>query len=219
MKKRLMVANILMIAVFLSACGAGASKTSHSTTESESSQLRHSRAANQATVVNSKMQAKFKRIKTGDITSGVGGSSKAEVCAIMGKPDKISKANQTGTNKNSQVYTWVFLHRRNKRLYNAISIDFIRGKTVSKNAFHTGTSSKISTRQYQQIKKGDHLDTVRKQLGTPIEEMVMGSNRHYGSQTLVYLDENNQKTYTFNFSQQRLLGKTPFTSKGKPSHP
>ncbi|GAX06317.1 hypothetical protein IWT25_01659 [Secundilactobacillus pentosiphilus] len=221
MKKLLITAVALLTTASLAGCGNGTPKSTRSAISNKQS----TKAANHkqtqqpqnTTAINQKMTAQFNQIKTGAVTNGSGGSSKAQVLSVMGKPDKESKATKQGTAKGSKVYTWKFSQQTSKRTYKAISIDIVKDKAVSKNAFQVGSSTKIHASQYHHISKGAQLASVKKQLGTPIEEMVMGNKGPYSSQILVYLDKDNQITYTFSFIDQKLMDKSSSTEKNESS--
>lgn len=219
MNKLLTAAMTLLAAVSLAGCGHGSSKSSvaPAKTNQSTQSATKTNQPNNTSAVDHKMLTQFTQIKTGDITTGTGGSSKAQVFTVMGQPDKESKATEQGTAKGSKVYTWTFSPHNNKRNYNAISIDIVKGKAVSKNAFHIGTSNKLKSSDYQQINKGEQLADVREKLGKPTEEMVMGSKGLYSSQILVYLDQDNKDTYTFSFVDHKLKHKTCSSSKNNSS--
>lgn len=221
MKKFLITVGVLLTIVSLAGCGTNASKSTHSATNNKlSTQTANHKQAQQSqstTAINQKMTAQFNQIKTGTVTNGSGGSSKAQVFSVMGKPDKKSKATKQGTAKGSKVYTWKFSHQTSNRTYKAISIDIVKGRAVSKNAFQIGASTKIQSSQYHHVSKGDQLTSVKKQLGIPIEEMIMGNKGPYSSQILVYLDKDNQETYTFSFINQKLMDKSSSTEKNESS--
>lgn len=221
MKKLLTAAAALLATVSLAGCGnAGSKSTSSAASDKPSTQTASNKSNRQSQddpAIDQKMTAQFKRIKTGAVTNGNGGSSKAQVFAVMGQPDKESKATKQGTTKGSKVYTWKFSHQSSSRAYKAISIDIVKDRAVSKNAFQIGSSTKIHSSQYHRVSKGDQLASVKKRLGTPIEEMVMGNKGPYSSQILVYLDKDNQKTYTFSFIDQKLNDKSSSTAKNESS--
>ncbi|WP_203650777.1 DUF3862 domain-containing protein [Secundilactobacillus yichangensis] len=219
MKKLLTAVIALLATVSLAGCGNRSTKSSTSAAKVNPSAQpvkKTKRVRNQSSI-DQKMLTKFTQVKTGDITTGNGGSSKAQVFAVMGQPDRESKATERGTARGSNVYTWTFSHHNSKHTYTAISIDIVKGKAVSKNVFHIGSSNKVRSDDYQRIKKGSQLASVRKQLGMPTEEMVMGSKGPYSSQILIYLDQDNRKTYTFSFVDQQLKNKTYSTSKNDSS--
>lgn len=201
MKKLLTLIFTLLAGISLSACGNEPSKASKSTASSEAANTNHT------------MMMKFNQIKTDGTSTNNHGSSKAEIMAVMGKPDKESKSTRQGSDQGSKVYTWTFSRKNSRRPVKTISIDVVKGRAVSKNIFHNGTTTKITSSAYQHINSGDQLTTVRHKLGMPTQEMIMGNKGPYSSQILVYLDDNNQKTYTFRFVDQKLASKSSTNPK------
>ncbi|MFC6254888.1 DUF3862 domain-containing protein [Secundilactobacillus hailunensis] len=206
-KKFLMALLTLTAGLSLTACSNQPSKSASAITHSHSGLLAQTSSSKESTYQKSAsstkqtVMGKFDQIKTGN-----GGNSRAQVFAIMGNPDKTSQNTNKGSDKGSTVYTW------NRSSQSTISIDIVKGRAVSKNRFQVYPSAKLTSVQYQRINKHDHLLAVKKQLGSPAEEMVIGKKGPYSSQTIVYLAKNKQKSYTFNFVDQRLTDKTASTS-------
>ncbi|MCH5463182.1 DUF3862 domain-containing protein [Lactobacillus sp. LC28-10] len=210
MKKLFTVIMMLLTGMTLSACSFEAFQAAKSNASSEAVSAHNVRS----TRINHTMKMKFDQIKTDGDSTDNHGSSKAQVMAVMGKPDRESKSTRQGSDQGSKVYTWTFSRKNGHQSAKTISIDVVHGRAVSKNIFHNGIASKIHPNTYQHIKKGDQLATVRKKLGTPTQEMIMGNKGPYSSQILVYLDQENEKTYTFSFVDQKLISK----SSSNPKH-
>lgn len=190
MKKAATLGAILLSLVILTACSSNTNNKKYGSSSSSAKAMN-----NEITL------AKYNKINVGDSTSGNGGTSEKEVKSMYGKPVSNTETETQGNKSTS--YTWTNVGTSLKG--STVTAEFINGKTIGKGYTNLKNSPKISTTKYNKIKNGTNLTTVKKELGLPMSESIIGSDST-SAQTLTY--SNGSKSLSFTFANNALVSKT-----------
>lgn len=215
MKKTITSATALLATLTLTACGSKSSDKAKSSSSVKTEKTSSSKASSSSMKSDKKASlTEFDKITTGNEKTGMGGTSEAKVKEYLGsKAEKVSSTtSNTNVSSDSKtesksekktILSWTDVDSSLKGA--TVQVEFVNKKAVSKSFTGLTKGAKLTQAKYDKVKKGDMYDTVKKDLGTPMDETVTGSEKDL-HQTLKYTVD--AKNATLKFKDMKLTEKT-----------
>lgn len=217
MKKTITIAAALLTTLTLTACGSKSSDKAKTDSSMKTEKTESATSSSASSTDNKQTKetslVKFDKITTGNLKSGVGGTSEAKVKELLGSStDEISDDNSNSTvnvngkteSKSLETATLSWDNADQSLKGANITVDFVDGKAVTKSFSNFANSASLSQAKYQDIKTGDMYTTIKGNFGTPMVETESGTGST-SKQTLKY--KVGTKNATLKFKNMKLTQK------------
>lgn len=213
MKKLILLAVTGLAGLSLAACGNGASKpqtkaeissskasSKQHQRQSEINHILHYQPSNQEAAANKKLATAYDRLHVAPLRTHSGGSTTAQVEALLGKPDKTSNDKKT----HLKTYQWHAV--KNNKYASTLLVEFDQNMVESKMLMNIGASNKITDSQAKSFKKGTSMAVIKKQLGLEFLQLQMGGEKGNNNPVgLEYVNNHLTKVYSYLFTNGKLL--------------
>ncbi|KRL05456.1 DUF1307 domain-containing protein [Liquorilactobacillus oeni] len=143
----------------------------------------------------------FDKIKLASSSIDDDATTITDLTKQLGRPDSTQKTKSTGEERS--MYLWYLTPSKTAYVSVYTVGNRINTKTLNR---YQNTDKKINSSVFDSLQNGIAYDTIINTLGEPTRATVFrnGSNTYA---TLTYRDKNTTKTYTFYFTNEKLISK------------